>query len=136
MPGLPASGSFYPLPKREQAGLFRILSYALVGKRQKFFCQTNSRLRIELPEAQAPQRQMPAMSDANGALLTDEERRERDRANIRAALAACGGKIFGTDGAAALLGVKPTTLASRIKALGISRAAFAEKAGSAALHQP
>jgi transcriptional regulator with GAF, ATPase, and Fis domain len=30
-------------------------------------------------------------------------------------LMACQGKVFGADGAAALLGVKPTTLASRIK---------------------
>ncbi|MFN4166350.1 MAG: sigma 54-interacting transcriptional regulator [Ferrovibrio sp.] len=96
----------------------------------------DGRLRIELPEAQTAHRPVPAMSEANGGLLTDEDRRERDRANIRAALAACGGKLFGADGAAALLGVKPTTLASRIKALGISRAAFAEKAGSHASHQP
>jgi hydrogenase-4 transcriptional activator len=31
------------------------------------------------------------------------------------------GKLFGADGAAALLGMKPTTRASRIKALGITR---------------
>jgi hypothetical protein len=31
------------------------------------------------------------------------------------------GKVFGPDGAAALLGMKPTTLATRIKALGLQR---------------
>ena len=45
---------------------------------------------------------------------------ERDRANILAALESCGGKVFGRGGAAELLDVKPTTLASRIKALGIA----------------
>jgi len=30
-------------------------------------------------------------------------------------MAACGGKMFGKDGAAQLLGIKPTTLASRLK---------------------
>jgi len=55
------------------------------------------------------------------SVLTDEDRRTRDRANIAAALAACNGRVFGTGGAAALLGVKPTTLASRMKALGIDR---------------
>ena len=52
-------------------------------------------------------------------LLTEDERRDRDRANIVAALEACGGKVFGRGGAAELLNVRPTTLASRIKALGI-----------------
>jgi formate hydrogenlyase transcriptional activator len=35
------------------------------------------------------------------------------------ALEACGGKVFGPGGAAAILGIKPTTLASRIKTFGI-----------------
>jgi transcriptional regulator with GAF, ATPase, and Fis domain len=35
------------------------------------------------------------------------------------ALAACGGKVSGPGGAAELLGVKPTTLASRIRRWGI-----------------
>ena len=52
-------------------------------------------------------------------VLTDDDRRERDRSNIMAALAACGGKVFGRGGAAELLDVKPTTLASRMKTLGI-----------------
>jgi transcriptional regulator with GAF, ATPase, and Fis domain len=52
-------------------------------------------------------------------VLTEHERRERDRANILAALEACGGKIFGRGGAAELLDIRPTTLASRIKTLGI-----------------
>jgi transcriptional regulator with GAF, ATPase, and Fis domain len=52
-------------------------------------------------------------------VLTEQERRERDRANILAALEACSGKIFGQGGAAELLDVRPTTLASRIKTLGI-----------------
>src|SRR5262245_15949061 len=40
---------------------------------------------------------------------------------LEAALAVCGGKVFGDGGAAKLLGMKPTTLASRLKALGIDR---------------
>ena len=41
---------------------------------------------------------------------------------IRAALRAAGGKVYGPGGAADLLGVKPTTLASRMKSLGLTRA--------------
>jgi transcriptional regulator with GAF, ATPase, and Fis domain len=52
-------------------------------------------------------------------VLTDDDRRARDRANILAALEACGGKVFGRGGAAEMLDVKPTTLASRIRSLGI-----------------
>jgi len=85
------------------------------------------RLRIDLPEAGkstfGPVRttsSRPAAGNAKPALLTDEQRRDRDRANILAALEACGGKVFGPGGAAELLEVKPTTLASRIKALGIA----------------
>ena len=45
--------------------------------------------------------------------------RRRERDNILAALSRTSWKIYGTDGAADLLGVKPTTLASRIKKLGL-----------------
>jgi transcriptional regulator with GAF, ATPase, and Fis domain len=49
------------------------------------------------------------------AILSDAEMRRRDRENLRRALERCQGKIYGPDGAAALLGLKPTTLASRLK---------------------
>ncbi len=88
------------------------------------------RLRIDLPDMQAPElpspRKAAGRGDAQGNeaepdWLTESERRSRDRDHIRAALEACGGKVFGPGGAAELLGVKPTTLASRIKALGLRR---------------
>jgi transcriptional regulator with GAF, ATPase, and Fis domain len=55
-------------------------------------------------------------------IVTYAEMKHRERANIVAALEQAGGKIFGRDGAAALLGMKPTTLASRIPSLGLKRA--------------
>jgi formate hydrogenlyase transcriptional activator len=75
----------------------------------------NGRVRIDLPESPPSGRRAPA----TGKILTDDDRRERDRVNILAALEASGGKVFGQGGAAELLDVKPTTLASRIKTLGI-----------------
>ena len=54
-------------------------------------------------------------------LYTETERLARDRANILAALQLTNGKISGEDGAAELLGIKTTTLASRMKALGVER---------------
>jgi transcriptional regulator with GAF, ATPase, and Fis domain len=53
-------------------------------------------------------------------VLTRNALRDLERRSIEAALAQTNGKVFGRDGAAALLQVKPTTLASRIKALGIT----------------
>jgi formate hydrogenlyase transcriptional activator len=55
------------------------------------------------------------------AVLTSDELKRRERENLRVALAQTGGKVFGPTGAAALLGMKPTTVISRIKALGLER---------------
>jgi len=54
-------------------------------------------------------------------LLTRQQLKLHERESIVTALKQCGGKLFGADGAAELLGMKPTTLASRIKALGIKK---------------
>jgi DNA-binding NtrC family response regulator len=51
------------------------------------------------------------------------------RAAIEAALRACRGKIYGADGAAARLGLEPSTLQSKMKKLGIERASFTRRAG-------
>lgn len=52
-------------------------------------------------------------------ILTIEQFRELEKRNIELALKASSGRVSGGSGAAALLGMKPTTLSSRIKALGI-----------------
>jgi len=45
----------------------------------------------------------------------------RERANLLAALEKTSWKIRGTDGAAELIGLKPTTLLSRMKRMGLQR---------------
>jgi len=52
---------------------------------------------------------------------TAKELEELERNNIIAALESTEWKVAGENGAAQLLGVKPTTLSSRMKALGIER---------------
>jgi transcriptional regulator with GAF, ATPase, and Fis domain len=47
--------------------------------------------------------------------------RDRERETIRDALRRAGGKLYGRGGAAELLGLKPTTLASKMKKLGLAR---------------
>ena len=54
---------------------------------------------------------------------SDAEIRQIEITNIQAALKVAKGKIYGPEGAAELLGLKPTTLASRIKALRLIPAA-------------
>jgi transcriptional regulator with GAF, ATPase, and Fis domain len=52
-------------------------------------------------------------------IVPDQEWRHRERTNMLAALKRTKGRISGVGGAAALLGVKPSTLSSRLKSLGI-----------------
>ena len=58
--------------------------------------------------------------------LTEAEMRRRERDNLFAVLQKASWKIKGVDGAAELLGVKPTTLSSRIEKLGLKRPARTE----------
>ncbi|WP_439630039.1 sigma 54-interacting transcriptional regulator [Gemmata sp.] len=80
------------------------------------------RLAIELPEdAPGPPRKAAAPPAAGEDVVrTDAEIRQLEADNIRAALRRAKGKVSGAGGAAEVLGVRPTTLASRIKALGLS----------------
>jgi transcriptional regulator with GAF, ATPase, and Fis domain len=79
---------------------------------------TGSMLNVELPSASGAGR-IPAVSATADSVRTDAEIRQLEADNIRAALKAANGKVSGPGGAAELLGLKPTTLASRIKSLGI-----------------
>ncbi len=54
-------------------------------------------------------------------ILTEDEVKSRDRENIINALNQCNWKITGSGGAAELLGIKPSTLNSRIKKMSIFR---------------
>jgi transcriptional regulator with GAF, ATPase, and Fis domain len=89
-----------------------------------------NRLHLDLPvtdQALRGEGVAPATPEPD-RILTAGEMTALERANIERALRATKGKIYGEDGAAKLLGLKPTTLASRIKALGISRALMPEAA--------
>ena len=79
------------------------------------------RLRGVLPEADrtagAPTGE-PSRQIAQ-EVVPEIEWRRRERQNLRAALERTKGRIYGPDGAAQLLGVKPTTLISRLEAFGL-----------------
>lgn len=59
--------------------------------------------------------------EGTGRIYTEREMIALARDNLIRALDQCGRKIYGLDGAAALLGISPTTFCSRLKKYGISR---------------
>ncbi len=82
------------------------------------------RPRFDLPNALKRSRVAAtrvSSSDAEVGILQDGEIRSLERDNIVAALDRSEWRIYGRGGAAELLGLKATTLASRVKKLGLSR---------------
>ena len=119
-----------PEPRLTQGDVRRLSRYDWPGNVRELenvieraaILAVRGRLRLDLPEAEASLAGDPAgLPVVSGRPATERERRARDRADIEAALAACGGKVFGPGGAAELLDLKPTTLASRMKVLGVRR---------------
>ena len=85
-----------------------------------------SRLNLDraLPESSGPVTLLATKqekSEPGSCVLTMGELAELERENILKALSAAGGKIYGDSGAASLLGINPSTLRSRMKALGIKK---------------
>jgi len=83
-------------------------------------------VKFDLPVPQASGASFKTPVKKNGdnpnEVLTEEDMRLRDKENIEIALKQTDWKIYGTGGAAELLGLKPTTLLSRIKKMGIVKA--------------
>src|SRR5215510_14230574 len=77
---------------------------------------------FELPSA--PNTTLRAELFGDSAFIqvrTEEEVRDAERANVLAALNKTRWKVYGRCGAAELLGIKPGTLAARVKKLGLRR---------------
>jgi formate hydrogenlyase transcriptional activator len=98
-----------------------------VIERAVIMARRHGRLRFDLagegPRAPATAALPPAGQEGSQAkaVLRDAAVRQLERENIQAALRQCGGRLRGSGGAAELLGLKATTLASRIKTLGIRK---------------
>ncbi|MGB0715348.1 MAG: sigma 54-interacting transcriptional regulator [Phycisphaerae bacterium] len=80
-----------------------------------------STLRVELPSVPAGLESDRQANAEDERILTDEQLRQFERANILRALKAANGRVSGPDGAAMILGMKPSTLSSRMKVMGIRR---------------
>jgi transcriptional regulator with GAF, ATPase, and Fis domain len=72
-------------------------------------------------EAAIPAPAPAKIQSSPAGVIREENWKEQERENILVALAQAGWKISGTSGAAQLLGVKPSTLAYRMKVLGIQK---------------
>ncbi|MCZ6799737.1 MAG: hypothetical protein O7F12_04540 [Nitrospirae bacterium] len=75
---------------------------------------------LPVPQASGASLKTPIKKHADNPneILTEEDMRLREKTNIELALQHTDWKIYGTGGAAELLGLKPTLLLSRIKKNG------------------
>jgi transcriptional regulator with GAF, ATPase, and Fis domain len=64
---------------------------------------------------------LEAVDEVESEYLTDAEMRRRERKNLFIVLRMTAWRIKGVDGAAELLGLRPTTLISRIERMGLKR---------------
>jgi transcriptional regulator with GAF, ATPase, and Fis domain len=125
-----------PQPRITQATMARLAAHDWPGNVRELqnaieravILSQGGPLQFDLPEARASYSPKTA-GRAAAQLLTRDELKRQERESIVAALAQAGGRIFGAGGAAELLGMKPTTLASRIKALRIERKCQAGQQG-------
>jgi len=79
------------------------------------------RLDLSLPQAQAGLAPGSEPAPAAGHVYSEAQMRALQKQNLVAALEQTGWRVSGKNGAAELLGIKPTTLADRIKSFGIER---------------
>jgi DNA-binding NtrC family response regulator len=122
-----------PRPRLTRAGIEMRLNYDWPGnirelcnviQRAAIFAQGGA-LQFDLPMGNPPVEpisQEPAIGDdVDAGYLTEAEMRRYERENLSIVLQKTGWRIKGAAGAAELLGVRPTTLASRIEKLGLRR---------------
>jgi transcriptional regulator with GAF, ATPase, and Fis domain len=82
-----------------------------------------------LPPSSKPRERSEPAGPTHSQVRSEEEMRRHERENLMVALERTRGKIYGPDGAAAVLGLKPTTLSSRLRKLNILAGPRARSAG-------
>ena len=84
---------------------------------------TGTRLRVDLAmgAVAVPESQSEPVESAAAHYLTEEEFRETEKQNLISVLRAAQWRVWGPDGAAAMLGIKPSTLSYRVNAFGIEK---------------
>jgi len=121
-----------PEPRLTQANLQQLQNYPWPGNirelqnvlERALIVSQGNRLGFGLPDRSPEHEHKPDETTPTEELkrpFPESERRDRDRSNIQAALRLSDGKISGAGGAAELLDIPATTLASRMKALKIEK---------------
>jgi len=127
-----------PAPRLSKANLMDLQAYHWPGNvrelqnvlERALILSPHGRLRLDVhsdglkPEAMRAQPD-PQNMDSNARVLTEREIKSLEKSNMIAALVRCGWRIYGSRGAARLLGIKPTTLIERMKRMGIDKKSFA-----------
>ncbi|MGB8169701.1 MAG: sigma-54 dependent transcriptional regulator [Chthoniobacteraceae bacterium] len=132
--GLLAKELKCPKPRLTEAGVARLRDYDWPGNirelrnviERAIIVARGKALEFDLPTTMIAAREVApplfaARETEEPEFLTEPEIQRRERENLRVVLNKTGWKIKGADGAAELLGVKPTTLISRIKKMGLKR---------------
>ncbi len=117
--------------KLSQAAVDRLQSYDWPGNVRELqnvieraaITSPGDTLRLDLVAATIAPPRIVAHTDtiANDGVLTEAQMIELDKKNLQTALDRTGWKIYGSGGTAELLGLRPTTLASRIKKYGLAK---------------
>ncbi len=79
------------------------------------------RLDLSMPDLKSDEATVTVVQQPGNELMTEAEMRDFQKANIVKALEQANWKVSGSGGAAELLGVRPTTLADRIRTFKIKR---------------
>ncbi|MPN29665.1 DNA-binding transcriptional activator HyfR [bioreactor metagenome] len=122
-----------PSPRLTRAAITQLQAYHWPGNirelrnviQRAVILARGGALQFDLPVTYAaglsdrPRAKPSLKADVGLNFQTEAEMRERDRENLVAALQYADWKVMGRNGAAELLGVKPTTLFSRMKKYGI-----------------
>jgi PAS domain S-box-containing protein len=124
-----------PVPRLSRANVQMLMDYCWPGNIRELqnvieravIVARNGKLDIDLPVGnEGPTHK--ALQNESGStqsvdkILTAGEMIDLERQNLKRALKACGGKVSGKDGVAKLLGMKPTTVYSRIKSWNLETA--------------
>lgn len=122
-----------PQPRLTKANVLQLQNYEWPGNVREMqnvleravITSQKGTLQLDLPVGKGKKRNIPLPENTSlqndGKVFTETEMKQREQENLLAALEQTRWKIFGPRGAAELLDMRPTTLISRIKKIGLKK---------------